>query len=368
MKFMSACFSIALLLFATLISLPAQAASGLPDTLQFGYGSRLDINGEHVQPAMNAAAGMGMDWVAIDFDWAEIWYDPGIPPDLNALHHAMALAKNGGLNVMMSIVNAPAWASGPSGPDPELTAGVVVSLANLYPGVLLAVELFPGANTAAGWGAAPDPAAYAHLLSRSAQALKQYESNIVLVAGGLVPLPAASNDKGMGDLEYLNALYKAGAGPWMPIISLRLDEVSGDPMYVPGNGEPRYLRHFEEVRRVMLQNGHQNGILWISSFSWPDGSIQSSDMAYLQPEAQVNWLNGAYRLIRAQLYIGAAFFAHLNPPVNTTVPISLVLSDANLHPAAVEMGKMVVMNGSVKTIVFKGNISKKTPLKLNLKP
>jgi hypothetical protein len=351
-------------------SAKSQAASGLPDTLEFGIGARLDLEGLHQQTAINAAAGIGMDWLGVTFDWGQIWKDPQEAPDLTSINQMMASAGQANLNVMLSIENAPPWANGANGPDPDITANLVTSLSRLYPGTLLAVELFPSANTSKGWGAPPDPSAYLVLLQKSYSALEEAGSGVVLVTGGLTPLAPEQQESDMDDLDFLDALYKNGAAPYMPIISLRLENITGDPMYSPATGERRFLRHYEEIRRLMLQYQHQEGLIWITGFSWPRIAIEPSDIIYMKVEEQTAWLNKAYKLMRAQLYIGAVFFSQLNPPKGGTngLHASLILNDGSLHPGCESLAKLIIMNGAMKTAVFRGNISKKTPLKLEIKP
>jgi hypothetical protein len=352
---------------------PVRGASGLPDSLEFGYGAQMSLSGEQIGPAMNAAVGLGLDWIAIDFDWGELWPEAGALPDLSRLNQAMSLAVEGNLNVLLSVSNAPAWASTPTGPDPDLTASLTLSLAGLYPDALLAIELFPGANTAKGWGAPPDPHRYAQLVYRSSTVLKEAGSNIVVVAGGLTPVPSGQAMAGMDDLIFLQGLYTAGLGAYMPILSIRIEETSGSPMYVSNTGDPRFLRHYEDVRGVMLKNDHQTGKIWITGFSWPKGDLQPDDRIYTSPEEQEAWLNQAYRLLRAQLYIGVAFFSSLNPP--DAYPQSsggsgsyLIGFNGKAHPAVESLGKIISTNTKAQSIFFKGNISKKTPEKLFIKP
>jgi hypothetical protein len=171
---------------------PGKANSGLPDSPQFGYGARLNLYGSQMAQAINVAAGIGMDWIAIDFDWERIWPDPSLTPDLAALNSAMELAERGNLNVLLSIVNPPAWARLPDGPNPELTASLVKSLANLYPVTLKAFELYPGANTMQGWKSTPNPAGYALLLKIVHAGLQSIDHPVYLISGGLTPLSPLS--------------------------------------------------------------------------------------------------------------------------------------------------------------------------------
>ncbi len=52
---------------------PSQAASGAPDSAEFGYGARLDPLGIEVDLALKAAGAIGIDWIGIDLNWARLW-------------------------------------------------------------------------------------------------------------------------------------------------------------------------------------------------------------------------------------------------------------------------------------------------------
>jgi hypothetical protein len=366
-------FAVMIILVITstlLMAAETEAASGLPETLEFGVGARLDPDGPHLLPAINVAAGIGMDWIAINFEWERMWKNPEELPDLTDINQLVSAARQANLNVMISILNAPGWASGQNGPDPDKTADLVTYLGSQYPENLLAIELFPYANTVTGWGASPNPSAYLSLLIKSQAALKAAGLEIVLVAGGLTPLGPEHSNSDMDDLVFLEGIYKNGGASYLPIISLRLENITGEPMYFPTDVETRFLRRYEEVRRVMLQHQHQKGLIWITGFSWPKIAIQPSDVIYLKSEEQTAWLNKAYRLMRAQLYIGAIFFTQLNPSAggSNSLQPSLVLTDGSLHPACESLGKLITMNGAAKSTAFIGNISKKTPNKLAIKP
>lgn len=320
------------------------AKSGLPNSSEFGYGVRLDLSGTQINPSISAAASMKINWLALDFDWAEIWPVRDGSPNLEPLNQAMVLAQQNQLSVMISIIKPPTWAVNPDGPDQQTTIQVIKYLARTYPGVLLAIELFPGANTVQGWGTNPDPVKYAKLLQAANKALRSINSSVVLIAGGLTPLPPKPTKGDIDDLKYLDDLYDAGAIAWMPIISVQLPEITGDPMLSPTPGEKRCLRHFEEVRQVMVDNDHREGLVWISGFSWPSGKIKPSDSLYRNQTEQTRWMNQAYQIMRSQLYLGVAFFSFINPPgPRTTVPnpSSLIHADLSIHPAFINLGQLI---------------------------
>lgn len=357
----------------------AQVPLGLPGSPEFGFGARLDIWGQQVNPAINAASGMGINWLAVEFDWGRNWPEANTLPILDNLQQVMYAAQQGNLSVLLSITHAPSWAMSTNGPDPELTAGLVLSLYRLFPNTLLAVELFPAANQVSGWGKQPDPTAYARLLKITSSVMQDAGAEVTIVAGGFTPL---ESDKAAGDVEdivFLESLYKLGATAYMPVIGIRLSDIAGSPLAVESSREPVTLRHFEAIRRIMLKNKHLNGLIWITGFSWPaDIPLEGRRVASIYDEQAV-WLSQAYRMLRSHLYIGAAFFDQLNPPAvsergpQTVSAItgsnhSLILSDESLHPACNVIAQLTAVNASTQTVIFEGSISKKTPLKIELKP
>jgi hypothetical protein len=342
-KFLYILVSIGLLLG---LSRPVQvmAERGLPNSAEFGYGVRLDLSGTQINPSIAAAASLKLNWLAIDFDWASIWPTRDASPDLEPLTQAMLLAQQNHLSVMISITEPPDWAVTPNGPDPTTTIQIVQYLVRTYPDALLAIELFPGANTSQGWGATPNPKAYLKLLKSTTQALKSAGNSVTVVSAGLTPLPKKPSSGDIDDLVFLDTLYNEGALDWMPIIGIRLPEITGDPLFTPTQDEKRCLRHFEEVRQVMLSHNHREGLVWITGFSWPSAKLRTSDGIYKSATEQTRWLNQAYQILKSQLYIGVAFFTQINPPgprATSPNPVSLISQDLSIHPALVNMGLLI---------------------------
>ncbi len=328
------------------------SARGTPDSPDFGYGLVLDLDGKNALDSVQYAATMSVDWLAIPFNWAKRWPDPTQQPNLADLDQAMVLAGQYNLPVMIKLISAPGWASTNQGPSPERTAWFAINLARRYPGILQAVELFPGANTLSGWGAAPDAQDYLKLFNYTRAAIKEAKlsSPIILVAAGLIPLPVQnSSPTDQDDLTFLNALYQSGAARTMSVVSVELQDLTGDPWAVPDGNEHRILRHYEEIRQVMLANHHSQGILWITGFHWPSGHISPDDVALSgNLSAQNKWLIKAYQQLRSQLYIGTAFFETLNPPGDEraaqTGNISLIGSGLSLHPFVNSLMEITVQN------------------------
>ena len=337
---------------------PAQSARGTPDSPDFGYGVVADLDGANPLDAIQSAAQISVDWLAVTLDWGRHWPDPTLQPDLASFDQAMTLAGQYRLSVLVKLTGAPAWAKTSGGPDPERTAWFVTNLARRYPGVLKAIELFPGANTAAGWGGAPDPQAYLTLFNDTRAALQQahLDQPVLLVAAGLTPLPLPNpSPADQDDLAFLQSLYRLGAAQTMEVISMTLPDVTGSPLKDPGSGEHRVLRHYEEIRQLMLANQDSQGILWLTGFHWPSGNISSEDSAVsADPGLQNQWLIQAFRQLRSQLYIGVAFFDSLNPPgtvrATQTGSFYLVSQASSDHPFFSSLMEIIAQNNREQTL------------------
>jgi hypothetical protein len=331
------------LLACSFFQTPAQAAKGTPDSPDFGYGAQIHLEGKYSGEALHSAAQIKLDWVQIEFDWAARWPTAVGSPSLQDLDAAMQTAGENHLAVLLSLTDAPAWASSPRGPDPALTAQLLTALARRYADSLKGIELFPAANTVLGWGALPNPQAYLTLFQNTTDALHANGLDLTLVAAGLTPLGPVPMPQDMDDLAFLSGLYAAGGAEQISILSLRFDELTGDPLQSPSQNAHPVLRHYEAVRQVMLANHHSLGILWITRFGCPSGTIQAADSLYRQPAIQSAWLSQAYRQLRAQLYIGAAFVANFNSGIDGDSS-SLIAADGSSHPFMILLGRLIAQN------------------------
>jgi len=270
-------------------SQPDNQTPGTPHSLDFGYGARINTDGQFGDSALRLAAQMKLDWVALDFDWASIQPAPETWNEDAAFSNAIRLAHSLKLEILVSIKNPPAWTMTPNGPSVEDTANLVLTLARQYPNIA-ALELIPGANTRAGWNATPDANAYARLFETVKARAEAENPKIYLVAGGLRNTLSYPEDT--RDVEFLAQMYAAGLRP--AIIGIHLENLAGDPLDAPA---PDTLRHYEEIRAVMTANGHSDGLLWITGLSLPAETDQAP------------WLEQAYPMMKSQLYLGAVFYS-----------------------------------------------------------
>jgi len=326
-----------LLLFLTLYpALSAHADTSTPGFDTFGYGVRFHPNGSWIEPALMAVYDLHPHWIAISLPWRQIQPSQSNSPDLSAYDAVMQTADAAGSFVMFSLTQPPDWALTPNGPNAELTTQLLILLKNRYPKSLRAVELFPSANTVKGWGALPNPEYYAQFFTTIRQRLNQAGMNdLWMIAAGLEPIDSTQIQGGnIPDTDFLQRLYQHNIQESAPIISLCLSHLSGDPLRPPNSQNPFLLRHYEEIRQIMLANQHANGLLWVTCIRPPDGTIDSDDRAYNATENELRWLKQALVQMRSQLYIGAVFIYDLNPeaPSSVLASHSLILGKSDRHP------------------------------------
>jgi len=290
-----------------------QAAKGIPGSGQFGYGVRVSINDANLKPALECASKINPDWIVVDLFWNEFTPKSNTSPDWTNLDLVMRFAGDQRIPVMISLSRPPAWALSDRGPDADLTFKWIVTLINRYPETLQAVEIFAGANTRQGWGAKPAPKAYARLFSSLQEQTAVQGLSITLVAGGLIPVVEDDSENEISDITFLQKLYDNDLKEFMPVISLQMPNTTGGPLTPPGGQESRYLRHYEEIRQVMLNNNHSTGLIWITRLAPPNGSINSSDKSYLSNENRTQWLAQTLNQLQSQLYLGIAVFDYVDP-------------------------------------------------------
>lgn len=340
-----------LLIFAVVLTVlapnqPVMAARGAPGSSEFGYGAHLNLGGTYAIEGVRLASDLQLDWLAIDLSWQSISPKQGAV-DWNRIDPTMQAATRSEQPVLISLVEPPDWAQTPQGPDSNQVAQLIVQLAQRYPKAVQAIELFPGANTRTGWGRQPNPQAYLKIMQTVQTSLQKAKSTIMLVAGGLQPVQAGTDPAlGVDDLAFLQALYSAGLKNVANIISAQASNLTGEPLQAPDKSENRVLRHYEEIRTIMLKNKHETGLIWITRLSPPNGQINQADLNYQDAASQTDWLNQAYGQIKSQLYIGVAFLNGINPSSMNAASVSLIEPGGDYHPFYRNLRDLVAINRS----------------------
>jgi len=331
------------LLFSILPVKSVQALRGIPGSAEFGYGARINLNGPQLEQGLQLAGALRLDWLTIDLSWAALMPDPTTAVNFSRLDLAMKAAAQNQTSVLFSITQPPVWAMTAQGPNPNLVSVLIQMLNARYPGSFQAVELFPGANTTAGWGNTPDPMAYWNVFSIVKTKLQDNGIGVELIAGGLEIIEDQSAGT-INELDFLRGLYQAGAIYNLPVISLRYSNITGQPSDASMDAETRVLRRYENVRQVMMEFNQGNSLLWITRLSVPDGTINPAEASTKDPVQQSSWLTQAAAQLRAQLYIGMVVFGDLNAG-DPALPQSRSTNfSAGSHPFAKALREIIQQN------------------------
>ena len=313
------------------VAAPAPSGGG-----SFAYGVQVDPNGGH----MNQIPPLGIRWVKFQVPWKEFEGSKGSKgfPDgwVNE-------AKANGLNVMASIVKAPAWARNPSfglrgeGPpqNPADYADYVGAFAAHFCGKVQAIEVWNEQNMDYEWGYEPlDPARYMELLKLAYASIKANCRSMIVVSGAPTPagmvLPNAYDDR-----EYLRGMYRNGLASVADAIGAHPSGFGNPPDVTVQDFQagrysaPSHVNHasfymlntLTDYRNIMVAFGDGNKRVWPTEFGW--GSTPAPHPGYeyearISESMQADYIVRAYQKMKSLGFVGTAFLWCLD--YNVTQP------------------------------------------------
>ena len=274
----------------------------------------------------------GFTWVKQNVSWFEVErYEPG---GLNwgPTDRIVRQAQERDLHILfrLSGVPLPEWVTPPDDPTlpvrPEDFARFCGAVAARYRGQVRAYQVWNEPNLAREWnGLPPNPAGYVELLRACYLAIKEADPDALVVSAGLAPtgtgLPNA-----LPDIEYLTAMYEAGAAPYFDLLGVNApgfraapevspDEAAATPEY----GGQRFFcfRHVEDARAVMLLYGDEGKQVAILEMGWTSDPIHP-DYAWfaVTEEQKADYLVRAFRYAREHWrpWIGPMFVHSIADP------------------------------------------------------
>lgn len=316
-----------------IVGAPPPAGAGF-----FGYGVQAHMLGGGINESMNAVSDLGFGWIKQQVNWSV--FGNGYGEIGSILNEAGAR----GINVLLSVVDAPDWAREPGfdgsvgGPpaDPGTYAAYVGGLAGTYCGsALKAIEVWNEQNLHYEWGNKPlDPAEYMRLLQAAYASIKAACPSMLVISGALTP--AGSNPPfAMDDFAYLEAMYQNGLANYADGIgvhpsgynvpaSVRFEQACATIQQTGNtfNGAcdtPHHSWSFrstmEGYRNIMNVYGDSNKRLWPTEFGWAAGGAFDPRYAYANDNSfdeQAQWTVEAYTMMRDWGWVGPAFLWNLN--------------------------------------------------------
>ncbi|MFL5885350.1 MAG: cellulase family glycosylhydrolase [Thermoleophilaceae bacterium] len=260
----------------------------------------------------NAMSDLGVSWTRItlswhDMEWSKGQYDSGY---LANIDRAVNLARQKGVNIVMTVYQAPDWASGTSDPEspPQTShnadyADFVRAMAQRYAGRVAAWEIWNEENLGRFWGQAPNAASYVNLLKVAYPAVKAGDPNAKVVFGGM-----SGND-----YDYLDAAYAAAPdlGNYYDVMAVHPYSPIWSPDYVRYDGAGRIAKDsfagYREVHGVMLAHGADKPI-YLTEFGWATTSQAGMGVT---PQQQADYTRLAFQCAQQDPYVQVAIVYEL---------------------------------------------------------
>ncbi len=184
---------------------------------RFGYGTQAHaVVGDPAVTMTVVDDQLGLQWVKVQMEWPIVEPDPGVYQWF-FYDGAVDEAAKQGLNLMFSVVGAPAWtraAGGENGPPDDLAnyTNFLQEMLTRYAGKVHAVEIWNEQNLDREWATPTglSPAGYVELLRRSYETVKAIDPNIIVISGALSPTGVHDGVKSYDDFIYMDEALAAG--------------------------------------------------------------------------------------------------------------------------------------------------------------
>jgi polysaccharide biosynthesis protein PslG len=260
----------------------SSALAGLPGLVPcFGaqfHAGWSDYTDKERREVLDKLAAAGANWVRIDVGWASLqprrhriagYY-------VDRIDEVVDEARERGLRVLATLWWTPSWANG--GGDrakpPKKSsdfARIARWVADHFRGRVSAWEIWNEPNHPDFFSGSPRR--FAKLLKAAYPAIKEEDPSALVVSGG----PAYN------DVEWLRGVYEGGGGPYFDVLATHPYMAPADlPPETPDNGTKWTLRHVEEVRSLMRDQGDSDKPIWFTEFGWSSHRNKSVDEAWRQ--------------------------------------------------------------------------------------
>jgi hypothetical protein len=283
-----------LLRYAVMVQTPVDAwiaPRSIPNTDVNPFGANFFLARE-VEPwkrerTVEMAQEAGLGWAKQQFAWAEIEplrkgeYVQPISGESSwtKFDEIVDLYRSQGLQVIARLDRAPEWArlpeTRPETPPPDLQdfGDFVYEFVKHFEGRVQYVQIWNEPNIYPEWGEqAVDPVAYTEMLRIAYERAKEADPNVYVVAAPLAvtlgePHPEPGKWRSMPDLDYLEAMYEAGAGEYFDILATNAFGFDLPPEDPP---DPNVLnfRRVELQREIMERYGDENKAIWFNEYGW----------------------------------------------------------------------------------------------------
>jgi hypothetical protein len=223
----------------------------------------------------------------------------------------VADAEELGLDVLFRLDREPVWAVPPEGvfsdngppEDVQDFADFCHTMAARYRGRVRAYQVWNEPNLAREWGGwTPDPAGYVELLRACYIGVKTADPDALVISAGLSPT-GSGLPEAIPDIEYLIAIYEAGAAPYFDLLGVHAPgflyppETSPDEVAELHAGHRFFcFRHVEDAREVMVRYGDEDKQVAVLEMGWTTDPVHPNYAWFAVTEEQkADYLVRAYQ-------------------------------------------------------------------------
>lgn len=319
------------------------AADSLPRPFVYGFNAHLYGQGTAWQDrnrALTLSKNAGMPWIRQQVRWMDL-HDGSGAIYWAELDDIVADASRQNVNLLLSIVTAPAWAGGPGMPRRENFgdfANFLGQMAARYKGRVQAYQVWNEQNRACenGGDCARDGGVggrvasanyYVDLLEVAYRAIKASDPMAIVVSGAPASTDTNRADIAISDIEFVrqmavNPKFRANVdaiglhpgGHYNPPDSKWPERPGPGPNW--RTSSEFYFRRIEDTRNILVANGMADRQIWVTEFGW---ATRNNTPGYeygnsISPETQAQWIVRALEIGRYDWapWVGAMFVWNLN--------------------------------------------------------
>lgn len=264
---------------------------------------------------LDAVAASGAQWIRVSFPWSAMQPQPQRLV-WSAHDRIVRLAGQRGLRIVADVAYTPAWARAatcgsthcpPAAPQAFATF-VHAAVRRYAPQGVTVWEIWNEPNIAQYWQPAPDPVAYAALLSAASRAAHSAAPRVTVVSGGLAPR-ARDTRSGLTPLTFLTRVYDAGAGPALDGVGVHPYTFPAPPLeHTPSNP----FTNLPQLHRLMTARGDGHKKLWLTEFGfWTSPLGEKRYEGSVTEKLQAQYLGDAFRAAGRQDWVAGMLWFSL---------------------------------------------------------
>ncbi|MBL8155873.1 MAG: O-antigen ligase family protein [Anaerolineae bacterium] len=187
-----------------------------------------------------------------------------------------ALERYPSLSLLPVLVNTPPWAradalsESPSTPprNPDDFAEFAAQFAHRYGAQISYYQIWDEPNLRAGWGGLePRPTNYVALLAAAFKAIHDSDPVASVIAAALAPT-LETGPENLSDILFLEAMYAAGAKPFMDAVAAKPYGFSDSPLERTVSPDRLNFSRMILLREEMIRQGDGHKALWASAWGW----------------------------------------------------------------------------------------------------